>query len=160
MSDVRMHDPVNRSTTALTQEASLGAVQMVRDTLARFLESGHVGRVYGTPTEKGDITVIPAAETLTLLGFGAGYGSGSSTEGSGAEPAAGGGGGGGGGGRTLSRPVAVVVASPTGVRVEPVVDATKVGLAAITAAGLMMTILLGILGPKDIARRLRGDSAG
>jgi len=49
----------------------------------------------------------------------------------------GGGGGGGGGGQTLSRPVAVIIASPDGVRVEPVADRTKVLMAAITAAGFV-----------------------
>jgi uncharacterized spore protein YtfJ len=53
----------------------------------------------------------------------------------------GGGGGGGGGGRVFSRPVAVVVASPEGVRVEPVLDVTKIALAALTAGGFMLATL-------------------
>jgi uncharacterized spore protein YtfJ len=80
------------------------------------------------------------------MGFGAGYGSGpvntESDEESEQEGTEAGGGGGGGGGRTLSRPVAVIVASPEGVRVEPVVDPTKIALAAITAAGFMLTTIL------------------
>ena len=38
----------------------------------------------------------------------------------------------GGGGAAYSRPVAVVIIYPNGVRVEPRVDATKIGLAALT----------------------------
>jgi uncharacterized spore protein YtfJ len=49
--------------------------------------------------------------------------------------------GGGGGGRILSRPVAVVIASPEGVRVEPVVDITKVALAGLTALGFMIGMM-------------------
>jgi uncharacterized spore protein YtfJ len=45
--------------------------------------------------------------------------------------------GGGGGGRVFSRPVAVIVASPEGVRIEPVVDPTKIVLAALTTVGFM-----------------------
>lgn len=51
------------------------------------------------------------------------------------------GGGGGGGGRTLSRPVAAVVISPNGVRVEPIVDITKVWFAGLTTAGFMLAMM-------------------
>ena len=47
----------------------------------------------------------------------------------------------GGGGRTFSRPVAVVIVGPEGVRVEPVMDVTKVALAALTAFGFMFSML-------------------
>ncbi len=53
----------------------------------------------------------------------------------------GGGVGGGGGGRTLSRPVASIVVDPNGVRVEPIVDVTKLWLAALTAAGFCFAML-------------------
>jgi uncharacterized spore protein YtfJ len=57
----------------------------------------------------------------------------------------GGGGGGGGGGRVLSRPVAIIIASPDNVRVEPVVDVTKISLAALTAGGFILGMLLRML---------------
>jgi uncharacterized spore protein YtfJ len=49
--------------------------------------------------------------------------------------------GGGGGGRILSRPVAVVIASPEGIRVEPVLDITKIALAGLTAMGFMVGMM-------------------
>jgi hypothetical protein len=51
----------------------------------------------------------------------------------------------------------VVVISPEGVHVEPVVDATKVAIAGITASGLMMATLLGILNPRNFFKRLQGE---
>jgi uncharacterized spore protein YtfJ len=122
------------------------AIEMVEITMDNFLATADVSRVYGEPIQNGDTTIIPAAEVLVGMGFGAGYGSGpvntESDEESEQEGTEAGGGGGGGGGRTLSRPVAVIVASPEGVRVEPVVDPTKIALAAITAAGFMLTTIL------------------
>jgi len=52
------------------------------------------------------------------------------------------GGGGGGGGGASGRPVAVISLSEEGVRVEPVVDATKVALAFFTALGSMFFMLM------------------
>jgi uncharacterized spore protein YtfJ len=117
-------------------DASLAVVQ---ETMDRFLEIANVEAVYAEPVEHGDTLIIPAAEVLCGMGFGAGYGFGKSEQAD--EPAQGGGGGGGGGGRTFSRPVAVIVVSPQGVRVEPVIDITKIGLAALTAAGFMLSVL-------------------
>ncbi len=48
-----------------------------------------------------------------------------------------GGSGGGGGGSVYSRPVAVIISSPEGVRVEPVFDLTKIALAGMTTGVLM-----------------------
>jgi uncharacterized spore protein YtfJ len=50
--------------------------------------------------------------------------------------------GGGGGGNIFSRPVAVIVAGPEGVRVTPVFDTTKIILAGLTALGFMFSTLL------------------
>ena len=69
------------------------------------------------------------------------------------EDAEGGGGGGGGGGKTLSRPVAVVIASPEGVRVEPVYDITKIYMAAITAAGFMLAMLVRFMRPTRLFKK-------
>jgi hypothetical protein len=43
--------------------------------------------------------------------------------------------------------VAVIVASPSGVQVQPVIDVTKVALAALTAAGFMVGMMLRMLRP-------------
>ncbi len=136
---------------------SAPALDVVEGTLETFLETASVSRVFAEPVRHGDMLLIPSAEVLVGLGFGAGYGFGSNKEKEDKENAIGGGGGGGGGGRTLSRPVAVIIASPQGVRVEPIMDVTKVALAAITAAGFMLATMYGILNPKQIARNLKGD---
>ena len=135
------------------------AIDAVQNTLTQFLDTANVNRVYGAPIRRGDVTIIPTAEVLVGLGFGAGAGSGTSPEqeGDGTGVSGGGGGGGGGGGRTLSRPAAVIIISPDGVRVEPVVDTTKVALAAITAGGFMLATLLGFFSPKKAAQQLKGE---
>lgn len=136
-------------------EDAAEAVEAVQNTLDAFIETADVGRVYGEPVQNGEVTLIPAAEVLVGLGFGVGYGYGQG--GDEENEGSGGGGGGGGGGRTLSRPVAVVVASPEGVRVEPVIDVTKVALAALTAGGFMLATLLRIAGPKKSLKKLEAD---
>jgi uncharacterized spore protein YtfJ len=108
------------------------------------LETAHVERVFGEPIQVGENLIIPAAEVLA--GYGYGFGGGYGEEGK-TEANRGGGVGGGGGGRTFSRPVAVVVASADGVRVEPVFDRTKIALAALTAAGFMAGMLVRMLQP-------------
>jgi uncharacterized spore protein YtfJ len=131
----------------------------VNTTMKSFLETASVDRVYGTPIEVGSTKIIPTAENLVFMGFGAGAGYGTADfekkeeEDSPPGPGTGegGGGGGGGGGRTLSRPVAVVIASPEGIRIEPVADRTKVIMAAITAAGFVAGMFLRMSrGPKSI----------
>ena len=131
----------------------------INSTMESFLETASVKRVYGAPIEVGDTVIIPTAENLVIMGFGGGAGYGvadfenkkdeeDSPPGEGTGE--GGGGGGGGGGRTLSRPVAVIIASPEGVRVEPVADRTKVIMAAITAAGFVAGMFLKMSrGPKS-----------
>ncbi|HLF90693.1 MAG TPA: spore germination protein GerW family protein [Anaerolineales bacterium] len=94
----------------------------------KFIDSASVSKVYGEPVKKGSVTIIPAAEVITGMGFGIG-GDGK------------GDGGGGGGGYSTSRPVAVVIATEEGVRVEPVMDVTKVALAFFTALGFMLSTL-------------------
>ncbi len=115
-------------------------------TLDRFLDAAGVDNVFGEPIRQGETTIVPAAEVITGMGFGFGFGRGSDS--SDQPQHEGGGGGGGGGGSVLARPVAVIVASPRGVRVEPVVDVTKVALAAITAGAFMLATWLGIARPK------------
>lgn len=106
------------------------------DVMLRLIEAADASKVYAAPIQHGETLLIPAAEVLAVAGFGIGAGTGSGPDSSG-RPRAGGGGGGGGGGRTLARGVAVIVSSPDGVRVEPVVDVTKIALAALTAAGFV-----------------------
>jgi len=122
------------------------SVSMVttKETLDKFLDAADVSAVYGQPVQSGDTLIIPTAEVLSGVGFGLGYWGGQDAEGDSAT-----GSGSGGGGRILSRPVAVVIASADEVRVEPVVDLTKIALAALTASGFMMGMLLRMMrGPR------------
>jgi uncharacterized spore protein YtfJ len=125
----------------LNQEENIGAagsVGMVQETMERFLEAADVSAVYGEPMTYGDTVVVPAAEILSFMGFGLGYGGSTAPD----QQGTGAGSGGGGGGHVMSRPVAAIVISPAGVRVEPIVDVTKIGLAALTAFGFMAAMLL------------------
>jgi len=115
------------------------AVNTVQTTMDNFLSAANVDAVYGTPIREGGNIIIPAAEVLSIAGFGLGSGSGPSGPEEKERP--GGGGGGGGGGHVLSRPVAAIVISPAGVRVEPIVDVTKIALAGLTTLGFMAAML-------------------
>jgi uncharacterized spore protein YtfJ len=116
-----------------------GAVERAAAAFERILGAGDVAKVYGKPVQKGEATIIPAAEILAIGGFGAGGGSGTDLRSNRR-----GGGGGGGGGSVLALSVAVIVATPEGVRVEPVVDFTKIALAALTAAGFVIAAWSGM----------------
>jgi uncharacterized spore protein YtfJ len=78
-------------------------------------------RVFREPVHVGETVVIPAAAIQFAGGFGFGGDNASN-------------GGGGAGGWNDGRPVAVVEAGPSGVRVKPVVDLTKIGLTLVAAA--------------------------
>jgi uncharacterized spore protein YtfJ len=125
-----------------SQSAEIG-MAVFQDTVEEFLAAADVSIVYGEPIKHEDTLIIPTAEVLAALGFGIGTGggNGTGTEQDPDKPWNGSGGGGGGGGRVLSRPVAVVVASPEGVRVEPVIDITKIALAGLTALGFMVGMM-------------------
>jgi uncharacterized spore protein YtfJ len=125
----------------ITEQPGDPGLDAFQDTIDEFLASADVSVVYGEPIQHEDTLIIPTAEVLCGLGFGLGRGSGTSAAQLADNPSVGTGMGGGGGGRVLSRPVAVVVASPEGVRVEPVVDITKIALAALTALGFMVGMM-------------------
>jgi uncharacterized spore protein YtfJ len=114
----------------------------MQDSIDAFLKKTGVEAVYGPPVKDGDTLVIPMAEVLSTVGFGLGYSSGMTKPGADLNNTDGLGGGGGGYG--FSRPVAVIISSPQGVRVEPVVDVTKLGLAALTVLGFMFSMMARI----------------
>jgi uncharacterized spore protein YtfJ len=101
--------------------------------------------VFSPPVTAHEQTVITASEVTAGFGFGFGSGGGTAPNNNAEEdaPAAnfGGGGGGGGGGTALARPVAAVIISPQGVRVEPIVDVTKISIAFFTAFGAIVSML-------------------
>jgi uncharacterized spore protein YtfJ len=142
------------SNETVPTEQPMAALELIQNTMDEFLVTADVHAVYGEPIEHGDRLIIPSAEVLCAMGFGAGSGNGTGSENNtadeGSSPAmgSGSGGGGGGGGRVFSRPVAVIVSDSQGVRVEPVIDITKIALASLTAAGFMVGMLLRMLSPK------------
>jgi uncharacterized spore protein YtfJ len=110
--------------------------------IEKIFAAAQPGTVFSEPVVLGDYTVITASDVVAAGGFG--FGSGSTDESDGtmasgqARQLAGGGGGGGG---SSGRPVAAIVIGPDGVKIEPVVDVTKIGLAAI-GAWLSIALLL------------------
>lgn len=127
-------------------------------TFERLLSAADSSRVFGQPVTCGEYTVITASEVASGGGYGLGMGfgvpqpaKGKVSESSGAsavDAGEGGGGGTGGGGGSMGRPVATITVGPDGVTVQPIVDVTKVGLAALTALAAM-----GALLAKTISKR-------
>lgn len=96
-----------------------------------------VDMVYAEPVEAGQYTIITASEVFAAGGIGSGYGSGIDDE----TLEEGEGVGMGGGGTSSARPVAAIVIGPGGVRVEPIVDVSKLGIAFISAmAGIFIAV--------------------
>jgi uncharacterized spore protein YtfJ len=120
--------------------APAGAAEEVleqADPVTTFLEAlttaVGVETVFGEPITVGDRVIIPVAETS--LGGGVGFGRGPGPEG---EPqtrtlALGGGAGGG----ATTRPVAAIVVTADGVRVQPVIDVGKLALTSIASTAAL-----------------------
>ncbi|HML21772.1 MAG TPA: spore germination protein GerW family protein [Aggregatilinea sp.] len=125
------------------------------DLLDSMTTVAHPSAVYGEPITVGERTIITAAEVSVGLGFGFARGGGGGDTASesdadypeDAEPVSssaspaqgyGFGGGGGGGGYSAARPVAVISVGPEGVRVEPVVDPTKIVVTFLTVLGSVL----------------------
>ena len=140
-----------------TRDASLGEAVSLIDRageqapkiLERLFAAAQPGAVFGQPVDAGGFTIITASEVTSGGGFGVGMGRGPApkpdakqsppTE---APPPAGkqpiDGSGFGGGGGSMGRPVAIIAIGPNGVTVRPVVDITKIALAAMTASAAML----------------------
>lgn len=107
---------------------------MALATVGKLFDVYQPGVVFSEPATIGDNTIITAAEVHVGMGLGMGHGAGG-------EGASGGeGGGGGGGGGSAGRPVAAIIIGPSGVRVEPIVDVTKIALAFFTTLGAMFMV--------------------
>jgi uncharacterized spore protein YtfJ len=106
--------------------------------------------VFGEPIEAGDYTIITASEAWAGMGFGFGLGtaggSGASDSAKGEADVGEGGGGGGGGGVSTGRPVAAITVGPDGVRVERIVDVTKIALA-------FASVLVSLIAARGRVRR-------
>jgi uncharacterized spore protein YtfJ len=147
--------------TAPDDAASLAdsAGEQAPKILEKMFAAAKPGAVFGQPVDAGGYTLITASEVTSGGGFGVGMGRGPAPRDSGqpspveaAPPFGGqsvGGGGFGGGGGSMGRPVAVIAVGPNGVTVRPVVDVTKVALAALTASLAMLRL-------RRAMRRARG----
>ncbi len=109
----------------------------------KIFAAAQPGAVFSAPVVSGPYTIITASEVAAGGGFGFGSGSGptdapdeSSATGQARQFASGGGGGG-----SSGRPIAAIVVGPDGVKVQPIVDPTKIALAAI-GAWLSIALLL------------------
>jgi uncharacterized spore protein YtfJ len=118
----------------------------------KLFEVAQPGAVFGEPITVEGQTVITASEVSAggFVGYALGSGSGTACQEEkesedecqvdGDEVSFGGGAGVGGG--SMGRPVAAITIGPEGVKVEPIVDGTKIALAFFTTIGSMFMMLL------------------
>ena len=116
--------------------------------LSQLVTTARADAVFGQPVVSGDTTVITCSE----IAIGMGMGSGSGPVDEKGNPT---GGGSGGGGGARGRPVAAIVITKEGVRVEPIFDLTKIVLASLTT-GAFILLWLGRL--SLMKRSARGPS--
>lgn len=105
------------------------------------------GAVYSEPIQVEGQTIITLNEVTVAMGYGFGVGEGggapdAETQEANAPMQGGSGGGGGGGGFSAGRPVAILSVDANGVRIKPVVDVTKLGIAFFTTFGAMALMLV------------------
>jgi uncharacterized spore protein YtfJ len=142
----------NTRDASLEEAVSLSdqAGEQVPKILERILAAAQPGAVFGQPVDAGSYTLITASEVTSGGGFGVGMGRGTAprpdkqqspppaeTARPAGEQSIGGSGFGGGGG-SMGRPIAIIAIGPNGVTVRPVVDLTKIALAALTASAAML----------------------
>lgn len=120
--------------------AGLDSADKAADVISQLFKIAEPGVVFSEPVKEGDYTVITASEISVGMGLGFGVGGGKDDEG---EM---GGGSGGGGGASAGRPVAAVIIGPNGVRIEPIVDPTKIAIAFFTTLGAMFMAWRGMRG--------------
>ena len=99
--------------------------------LSRLVITASADAVFGEPVVNGDTTVIPCSEVAIGMGMGSGSGPVDET----GNPT---GSGTGGGGGARGRPVAAIIITKEGVRIEPVYDLTKIVLATLTTGTFIL----------------------
>jgi uncharacterized spore protein YtfJ len=112
--------------------------QSVEKFVNRLVDAARADAVFGQPVERGNATVIPCSEVIVGAGFG--FGGGPVDE-KGNQV----GRGGGAGGNMRGRPIAAIVVTEDGVRVEPIMDLTKVALAGMSTGAFMLFWLLRLV---------------
>lgn len=108
--------------------------------LGKLTEAASPQAVFGKPIQQGDTTVITASTVNVGLGYGLGgfvLGRNEADQPERHEVN----GGGGGGGSTRARPVAVISISPEGVKVEPIIDITKICLVFFSTFGALFVAI-------------------
>ena len=116
--------------------------------LSQLVATARADAVFGQPVVSGDTTIISCSE----IAIGMGMGSGSGPVDEKGNPT---GGGSGGGGGARGRPVAAIVITKEGVRVEPIFELTKIVLASLTTGAF---ILLWVGRLSLMKRSARGPS--
>ena len=111
--------------------------QAANELIGKLFDITRPEAVFSQPVTVGEHTIITASEYTAGIGVGYGGGGGVGPASEEANEPIGYGGGGGGGGGPMARPVATIIVSPAGVRVEPVVDVTKIAVTLFTALGAM-----------------------
>ena len=99
--------------------------------LSQLVAIARADAVFGQPVVSGDTTIISCSE----IAIGMCMGSGSGPVDEKGNPT---GGGSGGGGGARGRPVAAIVITNEGVRVEPIFDLTKIVLASLTTGAFIL----------------------
>jgi len=99
--------------------------------LSQLVATARADAVFGQPVVSGDTTIISCSE----IAIGMGMGSGSGPVDEKGNPT---GGGSGGGGGARGHPVAAIVITKEGVRVEPIFDLTKIVLASLTTGAFIL----------------------
>lgn len=112
--------------------AAVRSTDQAAGVIGRLFDVAQPNAIFGKPVVQGQYMVITASEVAVGMGIGFGVGGDADEEGGDA-----GGGGGGGGGASMGRPVAAILIGPDGVRVEPIVDPTKIAIAFFTTIGAM-----------------------
>jgi uncharacterized spore protein YtfJ len=113
------------------EKAQAPLVDPTGQALSQLATTARADTVFGHPVERGDTTVIPCSE----IAVGMGMGSGSGPVDEKGNPT---GGGSGGGGGARGRPVAAIIITKDGVRVEPIFDLTRIVLASLTTGAFML----------------------
>jgi uncharacterized spore protein YtfJ len=116
--------------------------ERANELIGRLFDVAQPSAVFSQPVTNGPYTVITASEVTVGMGAGYGGGGGVGQDNDEGETAASGfGGGGGGGGTAMARPVAAIIIEPDGVRVEPIMDPTKIAVAFFTTfISILMTL--------------------
>jgi uncharacterized spore protein YtfJ len=105
--------------------------ERANELIGRLFDVTQPSAVFSQPITNGPYTVITASEVTVGMGAGYGGGGGVGPDNDEGETAASGFGGG-GGGTAMARPVAAIIIEPDGVRVEPIMDPTKIAVAFFT----------------------------